>query len=178
LTAEHVDAGHIDTFLDSEYFAQPGRLISRFAAYLTDLAARSDHYDDIADVASLEAWASADPRRDEHAERFAQEPETIDEINPEHLRLNRTLRRASFGVEAVSRLADAAFEGERVDLVGAYWRGELHLLVLDNELARALDQVDAGEMPEEEEVVLALMEAGVLIWVPATRSKTTIEAEV
>lgn len=167
LTAARVDAGHIDTFAESKFFLRPGRIISRFAEYLRDRAARNDQYATIAELASLEAWAAEDPQRDEHAERFGQEVASLEDIDVRDLRFNRTMRRASFGQLAVAELADAQFDTDPVELVAAYLGGELHLLVLDDGIAAALEVLEAGEMPEDEDAVLALMEAGIIVWAPA-----------
>jgi hypothetical protein len=167
-TASRVDAGHIQTFAESEVFKKPGRLTSRFAEYLLSKARTNRQYREVAQLAALEAWASDNPRRDEHCERFGIPVASLEGVSASALRINRTLRRAEFDTEAVEVLADTIFVEETVELAGVYWRGELHLLVLDPRMSHALTAIDSGVVPDDEEALLALMEAGVVVWCPTT----------
>ena len=167
-SAARVDAGHIQTFANSEVFGRPGRLSSRFAEYLLNKARTNPRYREVAELASLEAWASDNPRRDEHAERFGIPVAGTEGLDAADLRINRTLRRAEFDTDAVAVLADTQFDDARVEMAGAYWRGELHLLVMDERMSHALAAIGAGVMPDDEEAVLALMEAGVVVWCPTS----------
>lgn len=171
LTAERVDAGHVETFAASRFFAEPGRLITRFAAYLRERAGRSASHAAMADLASLEAWAADDPHRDEHAERFAQQLGTLDGVDAQDLLVNQTMRRAWFSAAAVSELADSPFDGDTLELAAAYWRGEFHLVVLDPGIADALTEIENGGLPEDDDAVFALLEAGIVVYVPTTRRR-------
>ncbi len=167
LTAERLDAGHITTFIESDFFGETGRLVTRFAAYLRDRADRKGpKYRTIADLASLEAWAASEPRRDEEAERFAHRIETLDNVEPSRLRLNRTFRRAEFGAQAVGELVDVRFAADPVELAAAYWRGELHLVVVDDAVRAVLDALSRGELPGDDARLIELCDAGLIVWLP------------
>jgi hypothetical protein len=167
LTADRVDAGHISTFIDSKFFRENGRLVSRFARYLQDHAdRRGPRYGMIAQLASLEAWAADEPRRDEEAERFGHRIETLDKVEPSRLRLNRTFRRAEFGAPAVGELFDAHFAEEVVELAAAYWHGELHLVIVDAVVRETFAAIGRGEMPADRERLIELCDAGLIVWLP------------
>lgn len=167
LTADRLDAGHITTFVESEFFGRTGRLVSRFATYLRDRADRKGpKYRTIADLASLEAWAAVEPRRDEQAERFGHRIETLDNVEPSRLRLNRTFRRAEFGAQAVGELVDVRFASDPVELAAAYWHGELHLVVVDDAVRDILDAIEGDAMPEPADRLIELCDAGLVVWLP------------
>lgn len=172
LTASRVDAGHIETFAVSKHFQGTGRIVSRFAKYLTHRAETNPSYAKIADLASLEAWAAEDPRSDEHAERFGQHLESLEGVRAEELQINSTMRRGTFGIQAVAELADAHFDTDPVELAAAYWRGELHVLVLDTPTRQALGTIENGGIPEDEGAVFALMDAAIVVYLPRVRRRS------
>lgn len=171
LAADQLDAGHVQAFLHSAHFGRKGRLVGRFAGYLRQEAdAGNDSLDMLTDLVELEAWASNDPRRDEDGERFGQAIADLEHVVGEQLRLNATYRRATFGVEAVAELANANFRSDQVDLAAAYWRGELHIVVVDETIDEVIRAVQAGQKPDNEDALLELIEAGLILWRPGARA--------
>ena len=165
LAADRIDGEHLQDFLQSDRFATQGRLVRRFGEYMSH---EVSGHETVTDLVNLEAWASDDPRRDEDAERFAQEAESLDKLDPRQLRLNRTYRRAEFGVEAVAELATANFRSARGELAAAYWRGELHIVIVDDTIDDVLQAVREGRLPDDADAMLELMEAGLIVWRPGS----------
>lgn len=168
LTSERLDAGHLETFVSSPQFRTTGRLGRRFASYLRDRARRKPAYAAIADLAALEAWAADDLRVDSEAEHFGQQPEGLDNVKPSQLRLNRTFRRASFGRRAVGEILewDLPEDVEEVELAAAYWREQFHVVFVDDTVAASLGAVSEGRSPADEEALLELIDAGLVVWIP------------
>ena len=172
LTAEQLDAAHIETFAASPSLHDTGRLCTRFAHYLRERARDTDRYAAIAELATLEAWAAADPRRDEHAERFGQDLEQLDQARPGDLHINTTTRRSVCAADAVAQLTGTQFDAEQIELAGAYWRGELHLLIMDDTATQALETIARGEVPQDDDAVFALMQAAIVVYVPTVSRRT------
>jgi hypothetical protein len=170
---EQLDALAVD-FGRSEAFGSHGRLASRFARFLAD-SGRAD--EQAAELARFEAWAMAPPTRDRDAELFGAIPRNVDElaIRPGRLRLNTTLRRASFAPEVVARataddgLADAS---EDIAMARIFMRGELRMVVVDTAEAHILAAVAAGQPRHDwvadvdPDVLANLLENGFIVWLP------------
>lgn len=171
LAADLLDAEELRSFAASDLFGEPGRLATRFAAFLTGRASHVPELTATADLAALEAWIADDPHRDEEAERFAQPLSDLEVARPADVRLNRTARRAPFGAAAVAAYAEIEVDAPQVELLAAYWRGELQLVIVDAAVDAVLADVVAQRAPAAADTALALAEAGVIVWIPTVSQR-------
>lgn len=132
-------------FADSPHFDRSGSLCRRFAAWWREEGGAD------ADLVELEALVQDLPRRDEEAELYAIVPEVPPPPGRGEHRLNRTLRRAWLEEGALDEEdldgVDRFDEAGRVEVAVAWLQGTPRILVLDQALAQALDDVAAGRPP-------------------------------
>lgn len=176
-TAARVDADALEAFRASDHVRRTGRLAARFASFLGDRGP-GDELEHLAELARLEAWLAGEPRRDEAAERFAMSAEDAGDPSPVSLRWNDTTRIGVFSGRAVVELFGLEDAAESVELAAAYWRGELHVVFVDDAVRGVLDAVAAATLPGRRDTLSELMEAGLVVWVPGARSRSLDEQEL
>lgn len=151
-------------FAVSDHFDRSGSLAARFAAWWAEEGGAD------ADLVGLEALVQDLPRRDDEAELYAVVPEAPPPPGRGVNRLNRTLRRAWLAedvLDAEDIEGNDRFDEEgRVEVAVAWLAGTPRILVLDDALAQALDEVAEGRVAELEPW-LRLVEAGHVVAWPA-----------
>lgn len=153
-------------FAASDHFDRSGTLAARFAAWWAEEGGAD------ADLVALEALVQDLPRRDEEAELYAVVPEAPPPAGQGVNRLNRTLRRAWLDedvLEAEDIEDNDRFDEEgRVEVAVVWLAGTPRILVLDEALAQALEDVEAGREAELEPW-LRLVESGHVVAWPSPR---------
>ena len=152
-------------------FVEPVPLADRFARWLD---ARGEGQ--IAELARLEAWLQAAPRRDEPAERFAQRLASLDELDgPGQLRLHATARRGRFDAEVLEALLGQPMGAGDLEVLAAVDpEGALVVLPVDAPIEQALSGLEAGQPPRSgpgAQALAELLELGVCVWVPGVRPR-------
>lgn len=151
-------------FVASEHFGQRGDLAERFAAFLGS----NDAPPVWADRVRLEAWLLAPPLLDLEAERFGAIPDPEAEA-PGRLRPSTTLRIGEFTRDAVVSVIDWPPEGPTtVKLAAALFGGSPRAVELAPQTEAELDAAKDGRIAGRE-IADALLEAGLLVWLPAPR---------
>ena len=153
-------------FATSSAFDRPGSLGARFAAWWTEEEGAD------ADLVSLEALVRDLPRRDDEAELFAVVPDAPVLPGQGVCRLNHTLRRAWLAEDVLDPedlVDNDRRDGQgRVEVAVAWLDGSPRVLVLDQALAMALRQVEAGRVAATGPLA-RLVEVGLVVTWPAPR---------
>lgn len=164
-----LDLELVARFVESAQFGELGPLAKRFAQYIEE----ADECGQLAQGwAALEAWLQGLGQADEEAEDFAVLPELVSELERGQLRLNATADRclvqrwlveALLGPEALEAAGVDEHQPE-VELMAARFRQEVRLLVVDEIMALNLEQIEDGLRPSHLELVMSLLDEGVVIW--------------
>lgn len=176
LTLEHE---LVARFVAAEQFGELGPLAKRFAQYIEDAdecGAQAQGW------AALESWLQGLGQADEEAEDFAVLPELASDLERGQLRLNATADRrlvqrwlveALLGPEALEA-AGVDVEQPEVELLAARFRQEVRLLIVDEVMAATLEHIEDHARPPYLELVMSLLDEGVVIWSldPASRDQT------
>lgn len=157
----------------SGVFQEAGPLASRWASWLE--AAKSP----AAALARYEAALARGPLEDEEAEDFATIPEDLGELSwaPGALRLHATLRRVWLPLEVAEELLEALPDEveDEVELAIFFVRGESRVVVVDEGL-RGFLEADGEPRAAwlsllSTEALEALLDEGLLVWLPSPLSR-------
>ena len=187
-TADNLDqpVETIRRFSLSPHFDELGRLGGRFSRWLID-EQHSDSGDEsqapgpserLVEMARFEAFANAEPRRDQEAVHFAALPARAGELRtrPGRLRAHRTLRRREFRADVVADLTGESLENaESVAVAASLVDGNLRMVIEDEDVTTVLDNVEQRRPVDEwwefrlSDAVMLLLENSLITWLPAPR---------
>jgi len=156
----------ISEFAQSAHFYTGGRLGDRFASWLVEEEVET------AIIALFEAWVAAEPRRDEDYENFGHRPEALDHLREGVLRLNATYREMELDADQANLLFEL---DQDCTICRVFAGGEASVLVLEESSKEAIEAMRKGDVDtflnQRNPVMLSLLEAGIVIWIPPARSQ-------
>ena len=151
-------------FVASPAFDRAGSLGARFADWWAEEGGAD------ADLVALEALVRDLPRRDDEAELFAVVPDAPVPPGQGVCRHNSTLRRAWLAEDVLDpedlEGCDRGDDQGRVEVAVAWLAGEPRVLVLDEALAAALEDVAEGRLAQAQPLA-RLIDAGLVVTWPA-----------
>jgi hypothetical protein len=159
------------TLASSPWFGSPGLLSLRVTRVLLDQ--EDELLAMLGGLAEIEAWLARPPRTDAFADAFAMLPEDAEQVIGSRLSLRASARRAVWPLELFAAAIGDEEEHEpdqEIEVAAAVVAGELVILEVDEalshwwEIAERGRAVTAADVGDHGESLIALLEAGVLVW--------------